>query len=81
MLKTAYNIQGITKRCYKNITSWSDKNTNGNIKIITGLILQPFTSFQGEYGGGITAALPWYKLHIHIRSKRVKKKPAIGPFI
>ena len=40
--------------------SQSNKNTNGNTEIITGLVLQPLTFFRGEYGGKMTAVPPWY---------------------
>ena len=35
MPKTAYDIQNIAKRYYKNITSQNNENTNGNTEVIT----------------------------------------------
>ena len=39
MRKTAYGVSSIIKEYYKSITFKNNKNTSGNIEIITGLVL------------------------------------------
>ena len=45
MLKIIYGIKSITKEYCKGMIYKNNKNINGNIKIITNLILSLFTTF------------------------------------